>query len=440
MDRYYTPLKAITVFTLGLLFAGGLGWLLGYPQEFLLLYLAVLVVWNGYYLLKLSHWFWNSKSTSLPQASGIWSDIYDGLYRTQKRHYTRRKKLAALLQRFRQAAESLPDAGLVIDGEGQLIWSNKLAQQYLGLKWPMDKGVKITHLIRSPSFIKYFQQQNFDEAITLYSPTGDKREIELRIMPYVDTQYLILARDVTHIRKLERMRKEFVANVSHELKTPLTVMQGYLELLEEPEGLAPQQQTQALSEVTRQTQRMQAMVEQLLMLSRIESKHQDVPQEPVVLGSTIHNLLSELALVIESEQVHVSAHIDETLTVLGSPERLHAVVHNLLTNAIKYSGEGARIYIEWQAQEGQAHFRIQDTGPGIAPEHLARLTERFYRVAADRNSRSGGTGLGLAIVKHALEAHHSQLHIDSTEGEGSCFSFSLPKINSDCHKSDIQAT
>lgn len=426
MDRFYTPQKALRTFLLGLLIAGGLGWLLGYPQELLLLYLAALTLWNGYYLLKLSHWFWNTKSTQLPQAPGIWSDIYDGLYRTLQRQHTRRKKLAELLQRFRQAAESLPDAGLVIDAEGQLIWSNKLAQHYLGLKWPLDQGVKITHLIRTPSFVQYFQQKNFDEAITLRSPTGDGREIELRFMPYVDTQHLVLARDVTHIRKLERMRKEFVANVSHELKTPLTVMQGYLELLDEPATLAPQQQAQALTEVSRQTQRMQAMVEQLLMLSRIESGHQDIQSKPVVLGRMVQNLLSELALVIETEQVQVSTHIDEALTVYGSSERLYAVVHNLLTNAIKYSGNGAHIRIVWQAEQGKACFSIEDTGPGIAPEHLARLTERFYRVAADRNSQSGGTGLGLAIVKHALEAHHSQLHIQSSLGEGSRFSFSLP--------------
>src|SRR5690554_1120490 len=427
MDRYFTPFKMISRLVMSLLVVGFLGWLLGYPYELISVYLIGLVLWNSFYQLRLSRWLWQSRATQPPQAPGAWSDIYDGIYRTVKRSQVRRRSLARILQRFREAAETIPDAGLVIENDGSLVWSNKLAQIYFGLQWPTDKGIRITNLIRHPRFIKYFRDRDFTDAITLTSPAGDKREIELRIMPYANAQLLVIARDVTHIRKLERMRKDFVANVSHELKTPLTVMQGYLELMEDPNTLAPERMAKAMADITAQTQRMQLLVEQLLTLSRMATNSQETFTEQVAMGPLLQTLVAEVGLMVESHKVRLHTAIDNELVVLGHVDKLRAAAHNLLVNAIKYAGEGAVITLTWQRQQGEAFFSVQDNGPGIAATHLARLTERFYRITEDRNSKTGGTGLGLSIVKHSLESHRSHLQIESTLGQGSCFYFRIPR-------------
>lgn len=427
MDRYFTPFRIIRRFLISLLIVGFGGWVFGYLYEFISVYLIGLVLWNSFYQLRLSRWLWKSRTTQPPQAPGAWSDIYDGIYRTVKRSQVRRRNLARILQRFREAAETIPDAGLVIENDGSLVWSNKLAQIYFSLQWPTDKGIRITNLIRHPRFIKYFRERDFSDAITLTSPAGDKREIELRIMPYAHAQLLIIARDVTRIRKLERMRKDFVANVSHELKTPLTVMQGYLELMEDPNALPPERMAKAITDISAQTQRMQLMVEQLLILSRMETHSQEIFTEQVAVGPMLQALVAEVSLMVESHQVKLHTAIDNELMVLGSMDKLHAAAHNLLVNAIKYAGKGAVIRLTWQRENEQALFSVQDNGPGIAAVHLSRLTERFYRITEDRNSKTGGTGLGLSIVKHSLESHRSHLQVESALGQGSCFSFRIPR-------------
>lgn len=427
MDRYFTPVKIIRRLLISLLMVALAGWLFGYTYELLTAYLVGVVLWNSFYQLKLSRWLWKSRTTQPPQAPGAWSDIYDGIYRTLRRSQARRRNLALILQRFREAAETIPDAGLVIESDGTLVWSNKLAQLYFGLQWPTDKGIRITNLIRHPRFIKYFAEKDFREAITLEAAAGGKRDIELRIMPYAHEQLLVIARDVTRIRMLERMRKDFVANVSHELKTPLTVMQGYLELMAEPNALPPARMTKAIADMTTQTQRMQLMVEQLLTLSRMEADYQETFTEQVAVGPMLHGLIGEINLMLNEQQVQLQVQIDNDLVVLGNADKLRAAVHNLLVNAVKYAGKGAVIHLTWRREAEQAMFSVQDNGPGIGEEHLSRLTERFYRVAADRNIHTGGTGLGLSIVKHSLESHRSQLQVESTVGAGSCFSFRLPR-------------
>lgn len=426
MNRHFTPLRLFCRFFISLLLVGFFAWLFGYFYPVLLFYLLGLVLWNYAYQLKLSRWLWQSRTLQPPQAPGTWSDIYDGIYHSLKRSQVRRRSLVALLQRFREAAETIPDAALVIEENGGLVWSNKLAQSYLGLHWPADKGIRITNLIRHPRFIKYFHQQDFHEAITLNFAVGQKvRDIELRMMPYASAQLLVIARDVTRVRELERMRKDFVANASHELKTPLTVMQGYLELMAEP--LPAEQMTKALQSVSEQTQRMQKLVEQLLVLSRMESSRpEESSKELVPMGAMLLALLDELKLLAKTQQVEIKTDIDLSLKVQGHTDKLRAASYNLLVNALQHAGVGTVITVVWRQQQGQAYFAVIDTGRGIAAEHVKRLTERFYRVGADRNSRTGGTGLGLAIVKHALEAHQSSLQISSQVGQGSCFSFYLP--------------
>ncbi|MCC5854571.1 MAG: phosphate regulon sensor histidine kinase PhoR [Idiomarina sp.] len=427
MDRYYNLFRVLRRLVLGLIPVALLGWLTGYLFEALTIALFVVVLWNAFFQQRLNRWLWSSRIMHPPQAPGAWSDIYDGIYRTLRRSQMRQRNLALILQRFRQAAEAIPDAGLVIEADGRLVWSNKLAQLYFGLQWPTDRGIRITNLIRHPRFVKYFRKQNFSDAITLTSPTGDSREIELRIMPYAGTQLLVIARDVTRISRLERMRKDFVANVSHELKTPLTVMQGYLELMEEPDHMSPKHLQKAVRDISSQTSRMQVMVEQLLVLSRMESQGQETFTTKVNVPALIRELLTETEILAKAKDQKITADVAANLWIFGSAEKMQAAIHNLVTNAMKYTQAGGTIHIEWRVVGEQAEFAVNDNGPGIPAEHIPRLTERFYRVDEDRNRSTGGTGLGLSIVKHSLEHHRSVLQIESKPDQGSRFSFRLPK-------------
>ncbi|RUO20453.1 two-component system sensor histidine kinase PhoR [Aliidiomarina iranensis] len=425
MERHYSLYRLAIRLLLWLLPFVLVGWLLDGLWLALAIGLACSVAWNFFFFQRLNRWLWQSRTTLPPSAPGAWSDIYDGIYGTLRRAQSKRRQLSILLQRFRQAAEAIPDAGMVLNADGSLEWTNKLAQIYFGIRWPADKNIRITNLIRYPRFIKYFDKGDFREAITLVSPTGDQRELELRIMPYSGTQLLVIARDVTQLRKLERMRKDFVANVSHELKTPLTVMNGYLEMLEDGEHLPPQMMEKAVRDMQGQTQRMQKMVNQLLELSRMEAQTQDNFSKRVAMSRVLNDIITELGPVMQEKRIHLDLAITPDLSVWGSEDKLRSAAMNLITNAIKYSPEGSTIKVIWQLNRGYAEFAVSDSGPGIPAEHIPRLTERFYRVEKDRNSSSGGTGLGLSIVKHALEHHRSKLQVESTIGAGSRFYFRI---------------
>ncbi|RTE85541.1 MULTISPECIES: phosphate regulon sensor histidine kinase PhoR [Gammaproteobacteria] len=425
MERDYNfarLLIRIVVICAGL---AAIGSIWGISAELIALFLFGLIVWGLFYQQRLSKWLWQSRTMHPPQAPGTWSDIYDGIYRTLRRSQLRRRNLAMILQRFREAAESIPDAGMVLEASGNLVWANRLAQLYFGLKWPADKGIRITNFIRHPRFVKYFRKGDFKESITLSSPVGDSRMIELRIMPYAGKQWLVIARDVTRISKLERMRKDFVANVSHELKTPLTVMQGYLELMEDPELMPPKQMKKAIRDITSQTGRMQIMVEQLLTLSRMEAQGSDV-SDVIRVKQLTERLLADLKIMAESKDQTLQVEIDDSIIVQGSEEKLSAAIQNLVVNAIKYTPTEGIIKVSWKMNMQGAEFSVTDNGHGISAEHLPRLTERFYRVEDDRNSGTGGTGLGLSIVKHSLEHHRSYLQVQSVLGKGSTFSFVIP--------------
>lgn len=426
MGKHYTLRNIVQGLLLYLLPFVLLGWYVGALWQVLCAALLLKLCWHYYFLHRLNQWLWNSRTLLPPPGRGVWTDVYDGIYRTLRRNQSRQRSLSTLIKRFRQASEAMPDAAVVLDEDGTVTWANKLAQLYLGLQWPGDSGIRITNLIRHPTFVKFFKAREFSRAITLHSPAHPAMEIELRIMPYADNQLLLIARDITQLVKLERMRKDFVANVSHELKTPLTVMQGYLEMLNEPDMLPAKQVHKAMHDMSVQTARMQNMVTQLLELSRIEASAPESFTEEVNMPALIRSCIHDVALLNEERSHQLEHSIDDSLVIYGNADKLRAVITNLLTNAIKYTPEQGHIRVSWLRRHKSAEFKVCDNGPGIDPIHQHRLTERFYRIDADRNSATGGTGLGLSIVKHALEAHRSRLQLDSEPEKGSCFSFVLP--------------
>lgn len=386
------------------------------------------LLWHSRFQRKLAIWLWRDRSMIPPHGKGSWEAIFNGLYRLQLRQRARRRELARLIRRFRQGAETLPDAAVVIDQDKNIIWCNKLAQQLLGFQWPADAGQHIGNLIRTPLFIAYLERGEFQEPLELSAPQREQVLLEFRVMRYVEDHWLLVIRDVTHLRSLEQVRKTFVANVSHELRTPLTVLKGYLELLDTPPEPAMWQKNQAV--MLEQTLRMEALVQQLMTLSRIEASKAIAGEQVVDLPA----MLSMLALEAEALSGEISGitrhelcfEVDEQLQVLGDKEQLHSAIANLVYNAIRHTPAHTRILVEWRRVGNAARFSVTDWGEGILPEHLNRLTERFYRVDKARSRHTGGSGLGLAIVKHALAHHDAHLDISSQLGKGSCFSFVLP--------------
>ncbi|MCH1928821.1 phosphate regulon sensor histidine kinase PhoR [Shewanella sp. A25] len=401
-----------------------IGLLVGKPLWILILGLGGLLLWHYRQLARLNFWLWRDRKLTPPQGSGSWEGVFNGIYRLQGKNRRRLGQLAALLGRFRQGAEALPDAAIVLDSELNILWCNKLAQLMLGLVWPQDNGQRIDNLLRHPDFSLYIKAGKFKEPLELPSPVSDRRLIEIRIMGYGDRQMLLIARDITRIRQLEGMRKEFVANVSHELKTPLTVLQGYLEMMQsmaEPGSM----NAKPLSLMQQQTQRMQSMVEQLLMLSRIEDAS-DINLEETVNMTLMMEVLKEEAKALAQDRYELTFSCEAGLDTHGNELQLRSACSNLISNAIRYTEPGGKITVKWQRVATGARFSVTDTGEGIAPQHINRLTERFYRVDSARSRQTGGTGLGLAIVKHALNHHHSELNISSDLGKGSTFSFVIP--------------
>ncbi|NKI75015.1 phosphate regulon sensor histidine kinase PhoR [Dickeya sp. CFBP 2040] len=399
-----------------------LGLIIGYLPWFLLASVLAALCWNFYNQLRLSYWLWVDRSMTPPPGRWSWEPLFYGLYQMQLRNRRRRRELALLIKRFRSGAESLPDAVVITTEEGGIIWCNRLAQHLLGFRWPEDNGQNILNLLRYPEFTQYMQQQDFNRPLTL--TLKNAHHVEFRVMPYSEGQLLMVARDVTQMHQLEGARRNFFANVSHELRTPLTVLQGYLEMMSD-ESLDGALQSKALHTMQEQTRRMDGLVQQLLTLSRIEAAAAIDLSEKVDIPLMLRVLKRE-ADTLSQGRHEIVFRVNEQLQVFGNEEQLRSAVSNLVYNAVNHTPQGTRIEVCWQQTPQGAEFQVSDNGPGIAAEHLPRLTERFYRVDKARSRQTGGSGLGLAIVKHALSHHDSRLEILSEEGAGSRFMFTLP--------------
>ena len=380
---------------------------------------------NFYQLYKLNQWVWHSKKLSPPKVYGAWEYIYEGIYQLQRRQRGKRKELSELVKRFRKGAEALPDAVIILDNDATIIWCNRLARLELGIKWPDDLGMRIDNLLRHPEFVEYFHTGDFTYPLEVPSPANPRKTNEYRIMPYGDDNLMLISRDVTRVSQLEDMRRDFVANVSHEMRTPLTVINGYLEMLPMTSLDADPLAHKAIYEMSTQTQRMQNLIEDLLVLSRIESSSERIYEHIVNMPSMFAQIAMEARQLNTEKQHKIEFHIDPDLHVYGVEGELRSACSNLIFNAVHYTPDRGNIDVYWSKVGNDAVFKIVDDGDGIDDKHILRLTERFYRVDKARSRKTGGSGLGLSIVKHVLNHHNSLLEIRSIVGQGSEFSFTL---------------
>jgi two-component system phosphate regulon sensor histidine kinase PhoR len=399
-----------------------LGYVFGYAQQAFLLTCVSLLVWHHRHMLQLINWLWKSKTISPPQWQGLWGHISDGFYQQIRQQRQKHKELNDRVRRFRDGAEALPDAALVLASDLTIQWGNKKSLNLLGIKWPDDLGQRVDNLLRDPVFFDYLQLGLFDQPCIFASPLNPDIQLELRLMDYGREHTLLLARDISPIHRLEQMRRDFVANVSHELKTPLTVVRGYVEMVQASDNCLDPHWLKAFATIESQVTRMDRLVEQLLVLSRVEmnldvaqKKVQDVPQ-------IIETLVADAVWLNQEKQHKINTMLDNSIGVLGLDTELKSAFANLLYNAISYTPAKGQIDLYWQREGDRVKFMVKDNGPGIRPEHINRLTERFYRVDQSRSRNTGGSGLGLAIVKHVLQHHNAKLEINSRWGQGSEFS------------------
>lgn len=400
------------------------GWVIGRPLLVPLLGAAVYLGWHLLNLQRLLQYL-KDKEAPVPESSGVWSVIFYGVERVRKRERKRRKRLRKAVDDFRQAASAMPDAAVILKDDGEISWFNKAAKDLLGLKYPQDTDQHIVNLIRDPLFVEYMEERRFSEPLQFTSPANENIRLLLRVVPYGANRNLLLARDVTRLHRLEQVRRDFVANVSHELRSPLTVIVGYLETLRDDESVDESIQ-RPLEQMWEQSQRMCFIVEDLLKLSRIENQPGAAPRDAVGVADMLARIREDAAKL--SNGAHeISLTADSRLRLLGEYNELYSAFSNLVFNAVQYTPKGGRIDISWRGENEGARLDVADSGIGIEPHHLSRLTERFYRVDKARSRKVGGTGLGLAIVKHVLMRHDAIMNVESVLGEGSRFICHFPE-------------
>lgn len=392
---------------------------------FMLIVLLIVMANRARQLLKLGQWLGDARLETIPEAGGIWDEVFTRLYKMVKLHNQTKQELAAELQHIEQATSALPEGVAILNELNRLEWFNPLARQHFDLDAEHDILQDITYLVRQPEFIEYLHESNFNEPLIMVPARHDDMVLSIKLIPYGDDKRLLISRDITQFERIEAMRRDFVANVSHELRTPLTVVSGFVENLEDMPDLNQDSARRALQLMAEQTRRMDNLVADLLTLSRLENEQSPLREETVDIKGLINEVYQDGKLL--SGKLHpMQLEITCTANLLGNRDELHSAFGNLISNAIRYTPQGGAILLRWSLRDGQPMFSVQDSGIGIATQHIPRLTERFYRVDRSRSRETGGTGLGLAIVKHIAMRHQAKLEVISEEGKGSTFSLVFP--------------
>ena len=400
---------------LWVLFGGVVGLLAGASM------LAAISLIQLSYLFRLNTWLDHPDSARLPDGWGAWTDVFSRLYRLRRDDEKHQTELTEWLARFRQAMNLLPDGVVIMDDVLFLEWCNPAAERHLGLMQDRDQGMRVTNLIRSPEFMDYIILSRYEQPLTL---ALKDRKLVVQIIPFENRRQILVTHDATETDRIEMMRRDFIANASHELRTPLTVINGFLEIALMQPNLDSQTRASHLKLMTEQGQRMQNLVEDMLTLTRLESIDYPMRPEHVAICGLLEQIEQE-AKALSAGAHQVSLQVDGP-DLRGSTDELRSAFGNLVSNAVRYTPAGGTIRIGWTLTPSGPQFSVQDSGIGIRPEHISRLTERFYRVDKSRSRETKGTGLGLAIVKHVLLRHSATLAIDSKLGEGSLFKVKFP--------------
>lgn len=388
--------------------------------------LAIWLIYQLFNLQKMMAWLGDMRLERVPHGSGTWDVLFARIYRLIKSFEKQKTQLNDAIRDFRNATEAMPDGVVTLNQDNQIIYANEQAEDHLGIHSEKDAGRNLINLVREPDFVAYLNGSSWEKPIVLRSVRDAGRVLQVQLIPYGDRQRLLMTRDITQLERLETTRRDFVANVSHELKTPLTVLSGFLETLREM-PVSEKERQQYLGLMHTQANRMQNIVDDLLVLSKLESTISPSNEDLIDMGVALDRLSTD-AKSMSRDHHTVELAIQTPFHLLGAEDELMSAFSNLVSNAVRYTPSGGTITLGWSVDSrGCGVFSVRDTGLGIESQHLPRLTERFYRVDRSRSRDTGGTGLGLAIVKHVATRHQAQLVIDSEIGKGSVFSVVFPE-------------
>ena len=423
LSFWWRPLAFVLgIAVLSLLLSGGRA-----PGTGWMLFSAGLLVYLIYHLRQLrnlSDWLAHADRPRMA-ADGLWGDA---LYRLEKLLRLRQgaqQKAAADLEQMLAATRNLPDGVVILDANQRIQWLNQAAERLLGLSPKRDLGQFILYLVRQARFSEWLVGEDFAHTLNMDSPVAREKTLSLQLVPLPRQQKMLLARDITELARVEAMRRDFVANVSHELRTPVTVIVGFLEAFEDMPDPSPEEFRKHIPLMREQSDRIRRLVDDLLTLARLESEP-DTKDEAVDVPALAKRLAFEANSMSQGRH-RVALALESQARLIGNGQELYSALANLVSNAVRYTPTGGHIGITWgPGEKGGMVFKVTDTGEGIEPQHIPRLTERFYRVDRGRSRATGGTGLGLAIVKHVLQRHQARLRIDSTVGKGSSFAACFP--------------
>jgi two-component system phosphate regulon sensor histidine kinase PhoR len=401
-----------------------IGLMIGHVTAALAGVLAIYLAFQLRNLLLLDRWLRFRRVLIPPDMSGPWGDVLATISRIYRRKQFHKQRVLRLLREFRRLTSAMPDGAVLLNADHEILWFNNTAAQWLGLHRKRDMGMRIENLVRHPDFVAYLEDSDGTAPVRIPQAAGQEKWFSIYLVQTRSVrQRLLIIRDITREVRIEAMRKDFVANASHELRSPLTVIAGYLDSLTDDPGLGSAW-TGPVQEMRRQADRMRTIIQDLLELSRLEAGGIASDDQLVDVGGILSLLRKEMLGLEHCPKITVQ--LDSDAYLRGSESELNSVFSNLVSNAVKYTPREGEIHIHWWVDGQGAHVSVKDTGIGIAPEHVPRLTERFYRVDAGRSRKLGGSGLGLAIVKHALQRHDATMTVESQEDIGSTFACHFP--------------
>ena len=400
----------------------GYGILFGLQWWLLFCGLSLYLAWLFYQMYRLNQWLIRGLDVP-PESNGLWGDIFDNIYKLQCQQQAETQNLQAVIKRIQEITSALKDGIIILDWRGHLDFWNPAAQRMIGFR-TKDQGLSVINFIRDPKFVSYFESDDYSEPLDLQSPRQTSKQLQIQITRFGQQERLIVIRDITQVHNLEQMRQDFVANVSHELRTPLTVINGYIETISDNNKTPTWEKP--LQQILQQGKRMSLLINDLLVLSKLETTEAGHNQKELELEPLLISIKNEADALGNDKQQTIRLQCDEPISILANEKEIHSAFSNLAINAVKYTPEQGVIDLHLWKDANHVYFSVTDNGPGIDSKHLPRLTERFYRVDASRNSATGGTGLGLAIVKHVLLRHDGELKITSELGKGSTFTCVLP--------------
>lgn len=389
--------------------------------------LSVPLVYSYINLARLRKYVLQDAVENMPLPSGFWEEVFFRLQRLVRNLKQEIRTVEKQHDRFIEAFQASPNGILMLDDEDQIEWCNEIAERFFGLNFKRDVLQRINFLIRRPEFIQYLNRRQFEDPLLLERMGADANlSLMIQAFPFGQKRHLLLVQDVTDLQKADAMRRDFVANVSHEMRTPITVLMGFLETIQSLD-IDKQQRDQYFEMMMSQAQRMKSLVEDLLTLANLEANTLPAPLQEIKID-TLMALVRNDAEALSQGRHALNFEIATPCNLMGEEREILSAFSNLVSNAIRYTPDVGAVTAKWAVNsQGYGEFSVTDTGPGIASEHLSRLTERFYRVDRSRSRDTGGTGLGLAIVKHIANRHQAQLLIESTPGKGSTFTLRFPK-------------